>query len=190
MSQIDQVTKKIEERNAQIKQRTREKDEIEVQYHVKVRKVDDLETYIKKMEKKFKGEDKELRDKMKANQGEVDVLKEMIRSTKLQLKSKDTDIQRLNIKIKRLEKTNEIRENMLSQVAQNLKNGKDIDMNALQPGSVTGGAKHSSLSNVNSQSNLNIRAPEKEKQSAMRRQKADNQNGGGFQLPPIDRKVG
>jgi hypothetical protein len=34
----------------------------------------------------------------------------MIRSNKVQLKSKDTDIQRLNIKIKRLEKTNEIRE--------------------------------------------------------------------------------
>ena len=36
--------------------------------------------------------------------------KEMVRSSKVQLKSKDTDIQRLNIKIKRLEKTNEIRE--------------------------------------------------------------------------------
>lgn len=40
----------------------------------------------------------------------MDMLKEMVRSSKVQLKSKDTDIQRLNIKIKRLEKTNEIRE--------------------------------------------------------------------------------
>lgn len=63
-----------------------------MKYHIFVRKVDDLEAYIKKLEKKYKGEDKDLRDKMKANQSEVDVLKEMIRSTKLQLKSKDTDI--------------------------------------------------------------------------------------------------
>mmetsp|Transcript_9757 Transcript_9757/g.11565 ORF Transcript_9757/g.11565 Transcript_9757/m.11565 type:complete len:90 (-) Transcript_9757:415-684(-) len=38
----------------------------------------------------------------------------MIKSVKLQLKSKDTDIQRLNIKIKRLEKTAEIRENVIA----------------------------------------------------------------------------
>ena len=56
---------------------------MEVKYHIFVRKVDDLEAYIKKLEKKYKGEDKDLRDKMKANQSEVDVLKEMIRSTKL-----------------------------------------------------------------------------------------------------------
>lgn len=70
----------------------------------------------------------------------------MIRSTKLQLKSKDTDIQRLNIKIKRLEKTNEIRENMLNQVALNIKNGKDINPDILQPGSITG-SKPGGLSN-------------------------------------------
>ena len=40
----------------------------------------------------------------------MDVLKEMLRSSRVQLKSKETDIQRLNIKIKRLERTNEIRE--------------------------------------------------------------------------------
>ena len=39
----------------------------------------------------------------------------MIKSVKLQLKSKDTDIQRLNIKIKRLEKTAEIRENAITE---------------------------------------------------------------------------
>lgn len=43
------------------------------------------------------------------------VLKEMIKSVKLQLKSKDTDIQRLNIKIKRLDKTAEIRENVINE---------------------------------------------------------------------------
>lgn len=42
--------------------------------------------------------------------GELEIIKEMMRSSKVQLKSKDTDIQRLNIKIRRLEKTNEIRE--------------------------------------------------------------------------------
>ena len=34
----------------------------------------------------------------------------MLKGVKLQLKSKDTDIQRLTLKIKRLEKTNEIRD--------------------------------------------------------------------------------
>ena len=37
------------------------------------------------------------------------MLKEMVKSVKMQLKSKETDIQRLNIKIKRLEKNNELR---------------------------------------------------------------------------------
>ena len=44
----------------------------------------------------------------------------------------------MNIKIKRLEKTNEIRENMINQVAHNIKNGKDIDPVLFQPGSITG----------------------------------------------------
>jgi len=44
----------------------------------------------------------------------------------------------LNIKIKRLEKTNEIRENMINQVANSIRNGKDIDPQLLQPGSITG----------------------------------------------------
>ena len=47
-------------------------------------------------------------------EAEIQVLKEMIKSVKMQLKSKDTDIQRLNIKIKRLEKTAEIRENVIT----------------------------------------------------------------------------
>ena len=48
-------------------------------------------------------------------EAEIQVLKEMIKSVKLQVKSKDTDIQRLNIKIKRLEKTAEIRENVINE---------------------------------------------------------------------------
>lgn len=48
-------------------------------------------------------------------EAEIQVLKEMIKSVKLQLKSKDTDIQRLNIKIKRLDKTAEIRENVINE---------------------------------------------------------------------------
>ena len=39
----------------------------------------------------------------------------MVKSGQIQLKTKDTDLQRLNIKIKRLEKTAEIRENIISQ---------------------------------------------------------------------------
>ena len=63
--------------------------------------------------------------------GELEILKEMMRSSKVQLKSKDTDIQRLNIKIRRLEKTNEIREQMINQVANQLKAGKEVDLNKL-----------------------------------------------------------
>ena len=48
-------------------------------------------------------------------EAEIQVLKEMVKSVKMQLKSKDTDIQRLTIKIKRLEKTAEIRENVISE---------------------------------------------------------------------------
>ena len=42
--------------------------------------------------------------RLKEQDGEIEVLKEMVKGSKMQLKSKDTDIQRLNIKIKRLEK--------------------------------------------------------------------------------------
>ena len=94
-----------------------------------------LEDIQIKAKKRKNGEQKEMLDKIRSQDQELEVLKEMIRGTKLQLKSKDTDIQRLNIKIKRLEKTNEIRENMINQVALNMKNGKEID---LQPGSVMG----------------------------------------------------
>ena len=52
-------------------------------------------------------------------EAEIQVLKEMIKSVKMQVRSKDTDIQRLNIKIKRLDKTAEIRENV---IAEQLKN--------------------------------------------------------------------
>jgi hypothetical protein len=43
------------------------------------------------------------------------------------MKSKETDNQRLAIKIKRLEKTNEIRETMINQIANNVKSGKSIN---------------------------------------------------------------
>ena len=92
-----------------------------------MKKIDELNANLKNFKKKQNGEQKDLAEQIKSRDSEMEVLKEMIRSTKLQLKSKDTDIQRLNIKIKRLEKTNEIRKNMLNQVANNLKNGKDID---------------------------------------------------------------
>jgi len=46
---------------------------------------------------------------------EIEVLKEMVKGVQLQLKSKDTDAQRLHIKIKRLEKAMEIREQSLQE---------------------------------------------------------------------------
>ena len=45
---------------------------------------------------------------------EISVLKEMNRAIQVQVKTKDTDNQRLTIKIKRLEKTAEMREAMIS----------------------------------------------------------------------------
>lgn len=73
-----------------------------------------------------KQHEKDLKDKIhKASkhsedvEAEIQVLKEMIKSVKMQVRSKDTDIQRLNIKIKRLDKTAEIRENV---IAEQLKN--------------------------------------------------------------------
>jgi hypothetical protein len=79
-----------------------------------MRKIDELTASLKAAKKKNSNEGKDLQDKLKARDSEVEVLKEMVRGTKLQLKSKDTDIQRLTIKIKRLEKTNEIREDMIN----------------------------------------------------------------------------
>ena len=58
---------------------------------------------------------------------EMNLLKEMVRASKVQVKGRDTDIQRLNIKIKRLEKTNDMREQMINKVADNLQLGKEID---------------------------------------------------------------
>ena len=96
-----------------------------------MKKIDELNSALKAAKKKTQNEGKDLQDKLKARDSEVEVLKEMVRGTKLQLKSKDTDIQRLTIKIKRLEKTNEIREDMINSIALNIKNGKDIDPSLL-----------------------------------------------------------
>jgi len=96
-----------------------------------MRKIDELNAALRSAKKKTQNEGKDLQDKLKARDSEVELLKEMVRGSKLQLKSKDTDIQRLTIKIKRLEKTNEIREDMINSIAVNIKNGKDIDPNLL-----------------------------------------------------------
>ena len=68
-----------------------------------------------------KHQSKEVADKLKeaANkasnlESEIQILKEMNKAIQIQVKTKDTDIQRLNIKIKRLEKTAEIREAIIT----------------------------------------------------------------------------
>lgn len=70
-------------------------------------------------------------------EAEIQVLKEMVKSVKLQLKSKDTDIQRLTIKIKRLEKTAEIRENVISE---SLKKGDQASKGTPAPASSNNGS--------------------------------------------------
>ncbi len=46
----------------------------------------------------------ELQKQCAGYESEIEVLKEMVRGSQMQIKSKETDIQRLQIKIKRLEK--------------------------------------------------------------------------------------
>ena len=46
----------------------------------------------------------ELQKQCGGYESEIEVLKEMVRGSQMQIKSKETDIQRLQIKIKRLEK--------------------------------------------------------------------------------------
>jgi chromosome segregation ATPase len=117
----------MDEKNKQIQAKTDIIIELENKNTEYMRKIDELNTALRTAKKKTQTDGKDLLDKLKARDSEVEVLKEMVRGTKLQLKSKDTDIQRLTIKIKRLEKTNEIREDMINSIALNIKNGKDID---------------------------------------------------------------
>lgn len=51
----------------------------------------------------------------KDQEQEILVLKEMVKSVNMQLKSKDIDIQRLNIKIKRLQQTQELADELTKQ---------------------------------------------------------------------------
>lgn len=57
-----------------------------------MKKIDDLSAALKSAKRKTQNEGKDLQDKLKARDSEVEVLKEMVRGAKLQLKSKDTDI--------------------------------------------------------------------------------------------------
>ena len=57
-----------------------------------MRKIDEVNGALKAAKKKNHNEGKDLQDKLKERDSEVEVLKEMIRGSKLQLKSKDTDI--------------------------------------------------------------------------------------------------
>jgi len=66
--------------------------------------------------------------RLREQDGEIEVLKEMVKGSKMQIKSKDTDIQRLNIKIKRLEKTSEqIRESTIREVTEKLNAGQAVN---------------------------------------------------------------
>ena len=55
---------------------------------------------------------KDLKTKVKEKQNEINVLKEMIKSSSSSLKAKDIDIQRLNKRNQRLEKLVEINNNL------------------------------------------------------------------------------
>ncbi len=55
---------------------------------------------------------KDLKIKVKEKQNEIEVLKEMVKSSSNSLKAKDMDISRLNKRIARLEKLVEINKNL------------------------------------------------------------------------------
>ena len=78
------------------------------------KQVEELRMMYQKQKKQEEREQAELIAKQRDRDAEIEVLKEMIKGVKVQLKSKDTDIQRLLIKIKRLEKTNEIRDTVMN----------------------------------------------------------------------------
>lgn len=128
---LDSIQSKIEDKNGQIATKQKHINECESALIEANTQLKELQDQLSKTKKKNSGDSGNMKDKLRERESEIDVLKEMIRGTKLQLKSKDTDIQRLQIKIKRLEKTNDIRENMINQIATNIRNGKEIDISTL-----------------------------------------------------------
>ena len=102
-----------------------------------------LEEMRGQQQKLKKQHNKEVQDKLaeaykkvQEMESEIQVLKEMVKAGKIQLKTKDTDLQRLNIKIKRLEKTAEIREAIIGQTLDTkmtMKDGIPNYSNAVSP---------------------------------------------------------
>ena len=56
-----------------------------------MKKHEDLNQQLQKLKKKYSGDANEQKDCLKEKNSEIDVLKEMLRSSKVQLKSKETD---------------------------------------------------------------------------------------------------
>lgn len=73
----------MEERNIQIKKKQSEKEDLENQNFIYMKKIDELNANLKTLKKKQNGEQKDLADQLKNRDSEMEVLKEMIRSTKL-----------------------------------------------------------------------------------------------------------
>ena len=109
---------------AEIASVTAQKDKVQKMY-------DELKDKQAKIKKQGEIEVQEMALKQRDKDAEIEVLKEMIKGIKVQVKcnfsyapnifiAKDTDIQRLMIKIKRLEKTNEIRDQVLTHQQQQI----------------------------------------------------------------------
>ena len=79
---------------------------------------------MNKKAKSIQDIEEEHNKRLEDKQAEIGVLKEMLKGVKLQLKSKDTDIQRLMLKLKRLETTNELRDKVISESRTHLKENK------------------------------------------------------------------
>lgn len=76
------------------------------------KQMEDLKGIINNRKKQEQSDIKAWEDKLTDKDAEMQVLKEMLKGVKLQVKSKDTDIQRLQMKIKRLEKALDIKDNV------------------------------------------------------------------------------
>ena len=128
---------------------------------------------------------------------EIQVLKEMNRAIQVQIKTKDTDNQRLNIKIKRLEKTAEIRESILSNAVDTkvtIKNGIPSYNQAVSPRPVKTATRKVSGETIGPRSLHEMKGTDEESSSATLaplkkdRNKTTPKMNDSIMLPPIASK--
>jgi len=89
---LDGIKEKIKDKNTQINQKQTQVNGLQDALARANNEIEELKELIKKYKKKNSGDNSKLNDQLRSKESEMEVLKEMIRGIKLQLKSKDTDI--------------------------------------------------------------------------------------------------